>query len=93
MDIVDNIRRMMAGEDLVPMHPWYRNFKGEIKLMAPNKYDTLGIAKKVDDSTIEITELPLQMWTKNYKEMLESMMVGAGEKGDGVIKVRLVRFI
>lgn len=27
VDIVDNLRRMMKGEEPVPMTPWYRGFK------------------------------------------------------------------
>lgn len=26
-DIVANLKRKMAGEELEPMHPWYRGFK------------------------------------------------------------------
>lgn len=29
-DIVDNLLRLLAGEELVPMQPWYRNFRGSI---------------------------------------------------------------
>lgn len=85
-DIVDNLRRMMKGEDIIPMHPWYRGFRGEIKKMGENKYDVIGCVKKINDTTVEITELPIHKWTQNYKGELESMI---GEKGDGVIKVRL----
>ncbi|MEW5304966.1 MAG: hypothetical protein WDW36_007539 [Sanguina aurantia] len=30
-DIVANLKRLMAGEEQVPMHPWYRGFKGSIE--------------------------------------------------------------
>ena len=30
-DIIDNIKRLMKGEQLVPMFPWYRGFKGIIE--------------------------------------------------------------
>ena len=39
---------------------------------------------KIDDTTVEITELPIHKWTQNYKLELEAMM---GEKGDGPVKV------
>jgi len=45
-----------------------------------------GIAKKLSDTTIEITEWPIHKWTQNYNAELEVMM---GEKGDGIVKVRL----
>ena len=76
----------MVGEDLEPMLPWWRGFRGDIKKTAEHKYDVTGIAKKLSDTTVEITELPIHKWTQNYKAELEAMM---GEKGDGVVKVRL----
>jgi DNA topoisomerase-2 len=35
-DIVANLRRLIEGEEVVPMHPWYKNFKGSIE-EAPSK--------------------------------------------------------
>ncbi|ESK98132.1 dna topoisomerase ii [Moniliophthora roreri MCA 2997] len=84
-DIVDNLRRLMNGEEIVPMHPWWRGFKGEVKLVSKNKYDVTGIATKIDDSTIEITELPIHKWTQNFKAELEAMMVGE-KSAEGSIK-------
>ncbi|KAH9949498.1 type II DNA topoisomerase [Amylocystis lapponica] len=82
-EIVANIRRLMNGEEQVPMMPWWRGFTGTIKKMGEHKYDVCGVATKLDDTTIEITELPIHKWTQNYKAELEAM---CGEKGDGVVK-------
>ncbi|KAG7090763.1 hypothetical protein E1B28_009848 [Marasmius oreades] len=84
-DIVKNLKRLMNDEETVTMHPWWRDFKGEVKYVAKHKYDVTGIVTKLDDTTVEITELPIHRWTQNFKAELEVMMVG--EKGnDGVIK-------
>ncbi|EIW65215.1 type II DNA topoisomerase [Trametes versicolor FP-101664 SS1] len=82
-DIVANLRRLMNGEEQVPMLPWWRGFSGAIKKTGDNKYDVLGTITKVDDSTIEITELPIHKWTQTFKAELEVM---CGEKGDGPVK-------
>ncbi|KAF8837947.1 type II DNA topoisomerase [Paxillus ammoniavirescens] len=82
-DIVANLRRLMAGEDVVPMLPWWRGFKGAIKKVGDHKYDVTGLVHKINDTTVEITELPIHKWTQTYKAELEAMI---GEKGDGVIK-------
>lgn len=74
----------MNGEEQVPMLPWWRGFSGAIKKTGDNKYDVLGTITKVDDSTIEITELPIHKWTQTFKAELEVM---CGEKGDGPVKV------
>lgn len=83
-DIIANIRRLMANEQQEPMNPWWRGFKGTIRKTGEHKYDVTGIVNKIDDTTVEITELPIHRWTQNYKQELESMM---GEKGDGPVKV------
>ncbi|KAF8203734.1 type II DNA topoisomerase [Pholiota molesta] len=86
-DIVANIRRLMNGEEMVPMTPWWRGFKGEIKLVSKHRYDVFGVIKKLNDTTVEITELPIHKWTQNYKAELEAMILGDKEKEkDGVIK-------
>jgi len=84
-DVVSNIQRLMAGEEQEPMLPWWRGFKGTIKKTGEHKYDVTGIASKLNDTTIEVTELPIHKWTQTYKAELEAMI---SEKGDGVIKVR-----
>ncbi|CAG8462855.1 12168_t:CDS:10, partial [Ambispora leptoticha] len=72
-DIIDNIRRLMNKEEMVPMHPWYRGFKGEIVKENANRYRIHGIINKIDDTTLEILELPIGVWTTNYKESLSKM--------------------
>ncbi|RDB28584.1 DNA topoisomerase 2 [Hypsizygus marmoreus] len=84
-DIVMNLRRLMNGEEVVPMLPWWRGFKGEIKPVAKHKYDVTGVVRKVNDTTVEITELPIHVWTEKFKADLEAMIVGETGK-DGVIK-------
>lgn len=79
----------MNGEELVPMIPWWRGFKGEIKSSAKHKYDVFGVVKKLNDTTVEITELPVHKWTQTYKAELEGMI---GEKGDGVVKVCWIKY-
>ena len=71
--------------ELLTMHPWWRGFKGEIKQTAKNKYDVSGVVTKIDDTTVEITELPIHKWTQGFKAELEAMMVA--DKGEGSVKV------
>ncbi|EPQ61209.1 type II DNA topoisomerase [Gloeophyllum trabeum ATCC 11539] len=83
IDIIQNIRRLMDGQEQEPILPWWRGFRGTIKKVGEHKYDVMGVAKKVNDTTVEITELPIHKWTEQYKAELEAMI---GEKGDGVVK-------
>jgi DNA topoisomerase-2 len=80
----------MKGEEMVSMLPWWRGFKGTIKKIGEHRYDVTGIATKIDDTTIEITELPIHKWTSNFKAELEAMI---GDKTEGGVKVRLRSFL
>jgi len=69
IDIIQNLRRKIKGEDMIPMHPWYRGFYGEIKQVGTNnhKYISHGIIEKKSDTKVLITELPLHKWTDDYR--------------------------
>nr|XP_049706693.1 DNA topoisomerase 2-like isoform X2 [Helicoverpa armigera] len=74
-DIVENIRRMLDGEEPKPMHPWYKNFRGTIEGFG-DKYVISGEAAILPGEKIEITELPIGMWTQNYKENVLEPLLG-----------------
>jgi DNA topoisomerase-2 len=71
LDILENIRRLMAGGIPAQMTPWYRGFTGSIKRIGPNRWMTRGRYKVIDDSTVEIDELPVGYWTQDFKELLD----------------------
>lgn len=73
-DIVDNLRSMMKGEEIKPMIPWFRDFKGTVTQIAPDRYKFGGIIKQTGDNEIEITELPIRMWTQDFKEKIVSII-------------------
>ena len=54
--------------------PYYLGFKGTIVKAEKNSYISKGVYRWVDDSTVEITELPIGTWTEDYKELLENMI-------------------
>ncbi|CAK1585943.1 unnamed protein product [Parnassius mnemosyne] len=74
-DIVANIRRLLDGEEPKPMHPWYKNFRGTIEGFG-DKYVISGEAAVLPGEKIEITELPVGVWTQNYKENVLEPMLG-----------------
>merc|ERR1719247_4019208 len=61
-----------------PMLPWYKGFKGSIAQTKDEegKFEVCGVVRKVDEKTVEITEIPVRKWTQDYKEFLEGMMPG-----------------
>lgn len=64
--------------------PWYKNFKGKIIKYDDNTWITTGILY-IDENKNEvaITELPVKLWTNDYKEWLEKLIY---EKKDGLFK-------
>ncbi|CDR87300.1 probable DNA topoisomerase II [Sporisorium scitamineum] len=84
-EIVANLRRRMAGEDIVPMKPWFRGFTGDIEEFSPGRFKVSGRVTQIDEKTWEITELPIRTWTSNYKESLEERIVSS-EKAQATIK-------
>lgn len=73
-DIVDNLRRMMKGEEMKTMTPWFRDFKGTVMQVAPDRYKFSGIIKQTGDLEVEITELPIRMWTQDFKERIVNII-------------------
>ncbi len=67
----------------ITMKPWWQGFKGEVEAgdtdgswITRGKYTLDGVAK-----TITITELPVGVWTKDYKGFLDEMCtVDKGER-------------
>ena len=75
-EIVANLRRMMDGAQPEPMTPWYRGFAGLIEPAKAGSYSVCGRIEQLDATTVLISELPLKKWTQDYKETLETMMLG-----------------
>ena len=78
-EIVENLRRMIRGEEPAKMAPYYGGFKGEIVPEIGKRegsYIIKGRIERLDDTTLKITELPIKKWTQDYKRFLEIMMVG-----------------
>lgn len=76
-EIVANLKRLINGDEPEPMLPSYKNFKGTVLEVSDNKYLCNGEVAIIDDTTVEITELPIRTWTQAYKEeVLEPMLTG-----------------
>ncbi|DBB17682.1 TPA: hypothetical protein ACH3X3_002722 [Trebouxia sp. C0006] len=77
-DLVDNMKRLLNGQEAVEMQPWYRSFSGQI-MEVPSKtagksYNLNGVVSQRDATTLEVTELPIRKWTQDYKEFLETLI-------------------
>ncbi|KAI4159830.1 MAG: hypothetical protein LQ342_006248 [Letrouitia transgressa] len=73
-DIVENLKLMMDGEPMKPMVPWFRGFKGTITPVGQDKFKFSGLVRQTGDNEIEITELPIRMWTQDFKDRLVEIL-------------------
>jgi DNA topoisomerase-2 len=77
-DILALLRARLSGQLSTlanrPLDPWWYGFKGQVIRTDENTWHTHGIYE-CDDAkhTVTITELPIGVWTKEYKEMLDKM--------------------
>ena len=77
IDIVTAIRKRLANESINEndaLIPWYRGFKGVIEKIGEGKYASRGRFQKLNQTTIRITELPIGVWTEDFKLHLEEMI-------------------
>ncbi|XP_058818092.1 DNA topoisomerase 2 [Topomyia yanbarensis] len=84
-DIIANLRRMLNGEEPKVLHPWYKNFRGSIESVGAQKYLTVGNVSLLDNQKIEISELPIGVWTQIYKENTLEPLLHGSEKQKAVI--------
>ncbi|XP_048776509.2 DNA topoisomerase 2-alpha-like isoform X2 [Ostrea edulis] len=84
-EIIANLKRMLEGEDPLPMVPSYKNFKGTIEELSESRFVASGEVAIIDDQTIEITELPIRTWTQAYKEDVLELMLYGTEKTPAMI--------
>ena len=75
-ELIANLKRMIQGDEPEEMLPWYRGFTGSVQQKAAQSYVLTGTLEQLDEQTVRISELPVGKWTTDYKQYLESVLVG-----------------
>eukprot|EP01033_Poteriospumella_lacustris_P010996 gene10996-7824_t len=75
-ELISNLKRMIQGDEPEEMLPWYRGFTGSVQQKAAQSYVLTGTLEQLDEQTVRISELPVGKWTTDYKQYLESVLVG-----------------
>ena len=84
VEIAENLKRMMKGEECQAMQPWFRGFKGDVGPEGPDRFRFNGKLERISDSEVQITELPIRVWTQDFKDRLEEII--KAEKTPSFIK-------
>jgi len=72
-DITTNIQRIINGETIVPMKPWFDKFTGRVFSNEEGLWITEGVWSQLGN-TLKVTELPPGRWTQEYKEYLDTLV-------------------
>jgi len=76
--VIDNVKRFIKNQPIQEMIPWYRGFRGTITKISNQKFEVKGLYKRINLTTIEITEIPLGNQSKSfndYKNFIESLII------------------
>lgn len=76
-DIVDNLKRRMVSDSkdsLLPMKPWFKSWEGEVEDLGNERYKFSGAIRQTGPTEVEITELPVRVWTQDFKDRLEDII-------------------
>ncbi|RFU77270.1 dna topoisomerase ii [Trichoderma arundinaceum] len=86
LEVVKNLKRRMGRleegdveeKPFETMTPWFRGWKGTPEAAGPDRYKFNGIAHQNEQSPNEvvITELPIRVWTDDFKARLEKIISG-----------------
>mgnify|MGYP006097322371 CR=1 FL=1 len=72
-DIINWYKNKLENKGTPKLVPKFNNFKGKIFKYDDLTYISSGLLT-INNDKIIITELPIKMWTSNYKEILEEMV-------------------
>ena len=80
IEIIDNLINIMDDKPFQAMRPHFRGFLGIVDFKDVNEYgieqyQNKGIYEIVSENTVVVKELPIGVWTDNYKNYLESIII------------------
>lgn len=96
LQIVDYVKQKLTKNNIqnIEFLPYYHGFKGTIEKIENNKYLMRGIYKRINDTQIEITELPIDIEVDEYAKLFLEKFENSNEtlvKGKKVVKPSLLK--
>lgn len=87
IEIIDYIQHIIKNKkvDDFTFYPYFEGFKGSIKKIDNQKYLIKGVYEILNKNTLKITELPIGIWTDDYKLYLEKQ-IDVSDKNKKTIK-------
>jgi len=75
IDIVNNLRRLINGESMGSINPWFRGFDGIIKKLTNTQYEVIGKYKVIDEQKVLVTEIPITESIDAYYKGIEALVM------------------
>ena len=92
IQIISYIQNKLENKDSNLIEPYYEGFKGDIIKVSSTKYLIKGIYS-IQANCVYITELPIGIWTDDYKQYLETLIDIKGKKPGKGEKIEKRTFI
>lgn len=74
LDLIGAVKEWLdQGETKMELTPWYRGFTGKIEKLEEHKYCSYGTVERNSPKQVTVTELPVGMWTNDFKDNLEAL--------------------
>lgn len=78
-DVITNTKRIIKGEEPIPMVPYWKGFKGKITKDG-NNFVSHGIYQITEQNTVHITELPITESIEGYRVYLDKFLAEEANK-------------
>ena len=84
VDVLECMKKLLKGEELEEITPWYRNYDGTFIKTDDKNFMNLGVYEIVNNNTLKVLELPIGVSTEEYKDFLDRVVSGNEPKIDYV---------
>jgi len=79
--LIENLLRKLDGGHFDRMDPFYKGYTGEILSSGDRSYSCKGRWSYDEDAhALDILELPIRKWTRDYKTAIEQIMIDKNDK-------------
>ena len=82
-DVISYIRSSLTNADKPTLEPYYEGFKGTIAKISSSKWLIKGCYNIINSKEVRVTELPVGLWTDDYKKYIEELIDGGDAKKKG----------
>ena len=92
LSIIDSVKSKLlqtsteTSNTIAKLEPYYEGFKGKIIELSENKYLIKGVYEIVNEKQVRVTELPIGLWTDDYKAYIEDLITKGSETTTTQIK-------